>query len=138
MKICVSRSRRERASSSLILLLAFFRFARQVAAEREALAFQSGGHQRQHDRRRPDQRHDADAFALRGFHQRGAGIRDRRAAGLGEQADGMAFLKLPYMRRDIGFENRDVEFLDRARHSDVLQECTRRLGVLDHEVAQRS
>jgi len=39
---------------------------RQVAVERELLPVHPGGHQRKQDCRRPDQRHDAHAAAMRG------------------------------------------------------------------------
>ena len=67
------------------------RLARQVTAEREALAFEPRGHERERDRARPDERHDAEACRVRRFHERRAWIGDRRAAGLGEQAERPAF-----------------------------------------------
>ena len=65
--------------------------ARQIAAEGEALALQAGSHQREHDRGGADERHHAEALAVRGFDERGAGIGDRRAAGFGQQAQRTLF-----------------------------------------------
>ena len=51
----------ESASSRRIASTRASALDRQVAVEREALAVHAGGHQREQDRRRPDQRHDGDS-----------------------------------------------------------------------------
>ena len=135
MKISVSFSALERCSSSRMRLLALGGFTRQVAAEGEALAFQPGGHQREHDGGGADQRHDAEAFAVRRLDQRRAGIGDRRAARLRQQAQ----RALCAQRRErVGFLADDLDAQLAHRHAERAEERARALGVLDHEVAQRS
>jgi len=77
----------ERAQRSIALAFTH----RQVAVEGKALAvWAAGAHQSEQDRRRTDQRRDANSQSMRARHQAGTGIGHRRAAGVRHQADVLA------------------------------------------------
>ena len=86
MKICVAPLR-----ARFVLELAqpcarAPRFDRQIAVEGEALAVQAGGHQREQQRGRADERNDAHAARVREPDERAPGIGDGRAPRFGQQA----------------------------------------------------
>ena len=87
MKSCVRASRADSASSARRLLGALGRRDRQVAVEREGLARASEGHQREQDRRGPDERDHANARAVRRRHDRRARIGDAGRARIGNEPD---------------------------------------------------
>jgi hypothetical protein len=80
MKISVSLSR----WSALQLANPLLALGALAADSRKskALALEARGHQRERDRGRADERHDAEAFAVRRLDEGRARVGDRRAAGL--------------------------------------------------------
>ena len=90
MKICAYPVRRDSASSRRMASVARLGLDRQVAVERESLSVHAGGHQREQDRRRPDQRHDDDSLAMRGGDDAARRVGDAWAAGVATEARGRA------------------------------------------------
>ena len=121
----------------------FGRLHGQVAVESERLSVESRGHHRQNDRRRADERHDADAAAVARPDDRRPGIRHARHARLGDHPRRAAFEQ----RRDqlldfaagrgVLVQFAEFQFADGPRDAGFRQETPRRAGVLDDEVVQR-
>ncbi len=107
----------------------------------EALAVESGGHQRQQQRRRADQRPDGEAQFMGAAHQQGAGVGHCRAAGLRHQADIVAGAHRRDKSLDVGGGRRFRQLLDRQfaqghGMADALEFGARRLGVFDDKTGQ--
>ena len=109
--------------------------------EGEALPVQSGGHQCQQDGGGADQRHDADAAAMRQVDQVRAGIGDAGAARLGDDADILAGQQgseqaFEFAGFGVLVERGEVQRLDRVLGFEGREELARGLGLFHDEVLQ--
>ena len=120
---------------------AFGLFDRQVAVESERLPVQPGGHQRQQDRRRADQRNHFHAAQVRKRRQVRARVgyagqarfRDHAGIRSGEhrgQQFGHRF------RRRVFVQFGETQRVDRPLYAGAAQKAAGRTGVFDDEVFQ--
>ncbi|ABA48265.1 hypothetical protein BURPS1710b_2913 [Burkholderia pseudomallei 1710b] len=114
----------------------------QVAVEREALPVQPGGHQREQDRARPDERHDLYAALVRAPHEQRAGIGDGGAAGFRHEPrvgarEHRREQPVDLARGRLHVQLANLDFLDRPFGADFLQERAGRLRVLADVIAER-
>ena len=109
--------------------------------EREALAVHSRGHQREQERRRPDQRDDGDAQPVRGRDDAGARIGDAGTTCIRDEPEvvsgaGGGEQRFAALRRRVGADLLDRDLLQRQRRRERLQELPRGLRVLDDEMRE--
>lgn len=94
------------------------RFYRKVSVERKALPVESAAHDGHNDRRRPDERNDAEILLLRDCDDRSAGIGNCRASRFGNDAHGTAVSERVKIVPDLSHVGMLAEFVERER-SDV-------------------